>query len=280
VNLFDAREKINVFANQMVGKGGEKSESYCNCNISYNNLPNMPVIQTQYSIITDWVADFLKTPVSFSQMIGESKWMKSLSLLLTMTVKMVNSLKTGRSVFVHCSDGWDRTAQASALCQLILDPYYRTLEGFMVLIEKEFCQTGHMLAKRLAVYSRDSGNISPIFLQFLDAVHNIMFWNKDSFQFQQNLLVDLSQVTYFGVFVNFLCNSEKERQLLNIRHQGMHVFDFFNFHKFKYINSSFLGRNSAIDKVLVNETNLRFWKEHFFRYFEPDQSSFEVPLIF
>lgn len=264
----------------MVGKGGEKSESYPNCNISYNNLPNMPVIQAQYSIITEWIAEFLTTPISFSQMIGESKWMKSLSLLLKMTVKMVNSLKNGKSVFVHCSDGWDRTAQASALCQLIIDPYYRTLEGFMVLIEKEFCQTGHMLAKRLGVFSTDSGNISPIFLQFLDAVHNIMFWNKDSFQFKQNLLADLSQVTYFGVFVNFLCNQEKERQELNMRDEGMHVFDFFNSHKSQYINVAFTKNNCQIQKIYVNETNLVFWKEHFFKYFESNQSMIEVPLMF
>ena len=36
------------------------------------------------------------------------------------------------SVLIHCSDGWDRTAQTCALTCLLLDPYYRTLHGFMV----------------------------------------------------------------------------------------------------------------------------------------------------
>ena len=35
-------------------------------------------------------------------------------------------------MLVHCSDGWDRTAQVCALSSLLLDPYYRTLHGFMV----------------------------------------------------------------------------------------------------------------------------------------------------
>lgn len=35
-----------------------------------------------------------------------------------------------RNVVVHCSDGWDRTSQMCALAQLMIDPYYRTFEGF------------------------------------------------------------------------------------------------------------------------------------------------------
>ena len=36
------------------------------------------------------------------------------------------------SVLVHCTDGWDRTAQLTALAMLMLDPFYRTIQGFEV----------------------------------------------------------------------------------------------------------------------------------------------------
>lgn len=36
------------------------------------------------------------------------------------------------NVLVHCSDGWDRTSQLTSLSQLMMDPYYRTMEGFKV----------------------------------------------------------------------------------------------------------------------------------------------------
>lgn len=38
----------------------------------------------------------------------------------------------GVSVLVHCSDGWDRTAQACSVASILLDPFYRTIKGLMV----------------------------------------------------------------------------------------------------------------------------------------------------
>ena len=38
------------------------------------------------------------------------------------------------SVLVHCSDGWDRTSQLTALAMLMLDPYFRTITGFEVSV--------------------------------------------------------------------------------------------------------------------------------------------------
>ena len=51
-------------------------------------------------------------------------------------------------MLIHCSDGWDRTSQLAALTQIMLDPYYRTFEGFSVLIEKDFVSFGHQFQLR------------------------------------------------------------------------------------------------------------------------------------
>jgi myotubularin-related protein 6/7/8 len=64
-----------------------------------------------------------------------------------------------------CSDGWDRTAQTCALSELIIDPYYRTIHGFQILIEKEWLMFGHKFSERCGHTDHDPKEVSPIFTQ-------------------------------------------------------------------------------------------------------------------
>jgi myotubularin-related protein 3/4 len=58
-----------------------------------------------------------------------TKWLQYISGLLKSAIIVVNTIdKDRKPVLVHCSDGWDRTPQIVALAELMLDPYYRTIE--------------------------------------------------------------------------------------------------------------------------------------------------------
>ena len=63
--------------------------------------------------------------------------------ILKGAAKIVHAVEEGTSVLIHCSDGWDRTAQLTSLAAICLDPYYRTLEGLEMLVEREWLQAGH-----------------------------------------------------------------------------------------------------------------------------------------
>ena len=45
-------------------------------------------------------------------------------------------IKVGRQLILVEQMGTDRTCQVSALAQVIIDPFYRTIAGFSILIEK------------------------------------------------------------------------------------------------------------------------------------------------
>jgi len=106
-------------------------------------------------------------------------------------VVVVEAIKAKRSVLVHCSDGWDRTTQLVSLAELMLDPYYRTFEGFQVLIEKEWLEFGHKFADRCGNWdaTEDLYERCPIFLQWLDCVHQIIIQYEDYFEFNVKYLV-------------------------------------------------------------------------------------------
>lgn len=53
-------------------------------------------------------------------------------LVLSGAIQVADKVSNGNSVVVHCSDGWDRTAQLTSLAMLLLDSHYRTLKGFQV----------------------------------------------------------------------------------------------------------------------------------------------------
>jgi protein tyrosine/serine phosphatase len=57
-----------------------------------------------------------------------------LFLILSGAKSIAEDLIAGKNVLVHCSDGWDRTSQLCSLGQLLIDPYYRTIEGLAVLV--------------------------------------------------------------------------------------------------------------------------------------------------
>ena len=131
--------------------------------------------------------------------------------ILQGAVRIARVMEQGNSVVVHCSDGWDRTPQLTGMAQIMMDSYFRTLRGFITLVDKEWCSFGHKFADRCLVASDTNSEWSPIFMQFLDCVYQMYAQYPTHFEFSSKLLVFLCDETYAGRFGTFMCNSEKER---------------------------------------------------------------------
>ncbi|KAA0184554.1 hypothetical protein HAZT_HAZT005829 [Hyalella azteca] len=155
---------------------------------------------------------------SFFRLVENSEWLSQLSCLLQRSGAVVDLTDLlGASVMLLLEDGWDFTAQVSSLAQICLDPYYRTLEGFRVLVEKEWLAYGHRFLHRSNVlHSSQNSGFAPIFLQFLDAVHQIQRQFPLSFEFNEYYLRFLAYHSVSGRFRTFLSDCEFERAQLGI----------------------------------------------------------------
>ncbi|KAI1919709.1 phosphatidylinositol-3-phosphatase ymr1 [Ophidiomyces ophidiicola] len=148
--IVDARPTVNALAMQAMGMGSENMDNYKFATKAYLGIENIHVMRNSLNRVVDTLKDSDVTPLGPNRdQLERSGWLKHITGLLDGAALIARQVGLQHShVLIHCSDGWDRTSQLSALSQLCLDPYFRTLEGFMVLVEKDWLSFGHMFRHR------------------------------------------------------------------------------------------------------------------------------------
>jgi len=155
------------------------------------------------------------------QLMENTNWPSMTRLVLSAAWQTAFHVHYNRlPVLTHCSHGWDRTSQVPALAELLLDPHYRTRSGFALLVEKDFLSFGHPFHTRCGhgegknEQGGDEGQLSPIFLQFLDCVFQLVNQFPDYFEFNARYLLLLSEHVYSCRFGTLLCDTEREREVV------------------------------------------------------------------
>lgn len=148
--IVDARPTANAMAQTALGAGSENMENYKGARKVYLGIDNIHVMRDSLQRVVDALkdGDISCTP-PLKEALHRSNWLRYISTILEGAITVAEHVHFKFShVIVHCSDGWDRTSQISSIAQIILDPYYRTLEGFIVLVEKEWLSFGHRFSER------------------------------------------------------------------------------------------------------------------------------------
>ena len=224
--LVDARPWMNAMGNKAKGfgkaKGGFEDVSHyegaaaLRPTLVFCNIDNIHVMRDSITAMHKLVCSNKRVgnaPVRRSE-IFDTGWLSHIGRVLGSCRHIVESIWNGRSSVVHCSDGWDRTFQLCAGAEICLDPYYRTFEGFRVLIQRELHSYGHKIRDRTWGQVKSDGSIrwkeqSPILFQFLDYCHQLMYEWPKAFEFNEWFLLSLVDALYRGSS-NFFFNTEKD----------------------------------------------------------------------
>ncbi|RHY23754.1 hypothetical protein DYB36_008151 [Aphanomyces astaci] len=116
--------------------GGTESGSIRHATVTFMNIANIHAMRESLEAVRQ-LALMPSMEADLHWYSRDTKWLYHVRLVLRASIQTAHAIhQSATSVVVHCSDGWDRTGQVCALSQLLLDPKYRTLIGFMQLIEK------------------------------------------------------------------------------------------------------------------------------------------------
>ncbi|KIK59568.1 hypothetical protein GYMLUDRAFT_201729 [Collybiopsis luxurians FD-317 M1] len=262
--IIDARPTANAVANTAKGAGTENMDHYKDAKKVYLGIDHIHAMRESLAKVVETLreADTLLASINsdLSEQVSgvsvldrgalrRSGWLRHISAILEGTVLITRNIHINSShVLIHCSDGWDRTSQLSSLSQLCLDPYYRTLKGFEILIEKDWLSFGYKFLDRCGHLSSDkffvsntefSGSgggadaaqaflasmqnrftsqnhvkeTSPVFHQFLESVRQIQRQFPERFEFNERFLHQLYYHTYSCQFGTFVFNCERERKV-------------------------------------------------------------------
>ncbi|CAB1353088.1 unnamed protein product, partial [Coregonus sp. 'balchen'] len=240
--ILDARSYTAAVANRAKGGGCECEEYYPNCEVMFMGMANIHSIRNSFQSLRT-VCSQIPDPGNWLSALESTRWLQHLSVMLKAATLVCSAVeREGRPALVHCSDGWDRTPQIVALAKILLDPFYRTLEGFQVLVETEWLDYGHKFGDRCG-HQENADDVSeqcPVFLQWLDCVHQLLKQFPCLFEFNEAFLVKLVQHTYSCLYGTFLCNNGREREARNIYKRTCSIWSLLrpgnkNFQNFLYI---------------------------------------------
>ncbi|KAK1945025.1 Myotubularin-related protein 2 [Phytophthora citrophthora] len=272
IYIFDARKPKASTGNRLMGKGGvETPQDYPGAVIHHLNIANMYRMQSSFMglmklFLPGGIEDTDRTWLSS---VESTRWLDHVRLVLDGALKIARVLELeGASALVHCSDGWDRTAQLCALAQLMIDPYFRTIRGFATLVEKDWLAFGHKFAERTSGdRNRDPqrNKASPIMFQFIDAVWQMQRQYPRSFEFNERFLLHLANSMTSGLYGTFLYDSRLQRDVNEVKYNSVSVWTPVLLRPELYSNSDYEMHNGPI-WPWVSCKMLRLWDNYFFQW--------------
>ena len=269
--IYDARPYINAASNKVKGGGFEDVEQYGDdaklifCNIENIHKAREAIEKTE-ELCTD---EKIMTNKTFWSQFEATGWLDFIMITLKISNEIAKLVSNGNNVLIHCSDGWDRTPQLVTISQILLDPYYRTFMGFAVLIEKDWLSFGHQFAKRSGMIEKKNegeNERSPIFLQFLDCIHQLMIQFPNEFEFNHEYLLFIAKNYNLNLFGTFMFNNEQERVKNKAKETTPSVWTYLINNKEKYTNPLYSSKNCQ--KIITPNYayySYQLWTTYFMR---------------
>jgi len=199
--------------------------------------------------------------------LSDTGWLQGLKKLLEISKNAAMHIRKGSSVIVQSLNGKEHVPQITSLVQLLVDPYYRTIIGFSVLIEKEWSSFGHKWGQRQTQkkFSTSINVLSCIFLQFLDLTWQLWIQNTDAFEFNREYIIFLIDSVYSARFGTFMIDTDKMRHDEKWVSNAVSLWSYIDANKQQFLNPKYSPL--PYDQQLnVEPPQVILWCDYYLRY--------------
>ncbi|CAI2385388.1 unnamed protein product [Moneuplotes crassus] len=243
-----------------------------NCHSLYGGIEGISHVNSCYKTLKKLCHSPDKIKESkFAEKIESSGWYTLIRKQMQFALKASKIMECdNHNVLIHCADGWDRTPILCSLTQIYLDPYFRTIEGLEVLIEKDWISFGHKFQDRsgnMKSHNHLAKERSPVFINFCDCLYQLITQFPHCFEFNNILLLFLSHHLYTCKYGTFLFNCDKDRAFFEIQSKTVSIWDYVNSNLEHFRNPFYTPLKDRISPKVLSSA-MTFWKEHFFIYTE------------
>ncbi|XP_055100070.1 myotubularin-related protein 6 isoform X7 [Symphalangus syndactylus] len=282
LSYYHQDKELNAMANRAAGKGYENEDNYSNIRFQFVGIENIHVMRSSLQKLLEVNSTKGLSVSDFYSGLESSGWLRHIKAVMDAAIFLAKAITVeNASVLVHCSDGWDRTSQVCSLGSLLLDSYYRTIKGFMVLIEKDWISFGHKFSERCGQLDGDPKEVSPVFTQFLECVWHLTEQFPQAFEFSEAFLLQIHEHIHSCQFGNFLGNCQKEREELKLKEKTYSLWPFLLEDQKKYLNPLYSSKSHRFTVLEPNTVsfNFKFWRNmyhQFDRTLHPRQSVFNI----
>jgi len=271
--IFDARYQDEAFLKKVKGFGSENVKNYNpNPEYIYCEIRGITFSKSAFNKIKQLCNDKeIMENNNFLSELEDSGWINFIIKVLKTSTKISKLVMEGNNVLVHCSEGWDRTPQLVSISQILLDPYFRTFEGFAILFEKDFVSFGHKFAIRSGITeNKFKKKTNQVILQYLDCVYQLLMQFPSEFEFTSEFLLFIAKYYDTNLFGTFLFDNEKEREEKHAKTETASIWtyllgDYFK-NKEKYLNRLYDKNN--VTKILTPHYayyDYVLWTDYFLR---------------
>ncbi|XP_073936792.1 myotubularin-related protein 9-like isoform X3 [Castor canadensis] len=255
--IVDMRSAQAAKQARMTGGGTEAKAAYPGWKRLHRPLERGRSLQESFMRLVEACGDTEQSMDRWLSRLEGCRWLAHVKEALSTACLAAQGMeREGACILVHGAEGTDSTLLVTSLAQLILDPTSRTMIGFQELVEREWIQE------------------APTFLLFLDCVWQLGHQFPLSLEFGEGLLLALFEHAYASPFGTFLCNSEKERCLCEVRTRTHSLWSGLNqLKEQRKLRNPLYVLNPLAIWPSVEPQSLRLWQGLFLRWTRPPEPS-------